>query len=509
MHLRLAVFLALAGVLSVDPSGLAATGPTLKRDAFDRDPDWEGFNNHVAPKKTHAVAQDFGYSSSNFAGKDKGEIGGTVWRSSTRASYSASVPQKTLHDKLTASGTFAITETSGSSGAFFGWFNAEQTGNGRRDTLGFRFSGQGSGARLTLQLVTDKNQACGTKVTPWVVDRSKPKGEGRKYRPTAIKNDGTRYHWTLAYDPNANGGNGEIQFTIRSDSSTPDAFETKTHTVALPVGYKEQGTVFNRLGLMNSERGGNAMSIYFDDLSYDGNSEDFARDPGWLGSGNHAQFEDRTQGGAHDFGFSAKTSHAGGSPGEIGGTIWRSGFYGYYADRVGLLTLTNRLEASGKVVLEAAPPDSGVYLGWFNSGEKENSPAQAGSFVGIKIGGPTRVGHYFAPAYATDKKTAQTQVKLGREREHEKRVSVERRDGPLLVPQRVFDWKLIYDPSADSGVGAIEARLGDQSVTLPLKRGDKNVGATFDRFGLFTSHIGGSYVKIFFDDLVYTTAAHQ
>src|SRR5205807_6498004 len=111
---------------------------------------------------------------------------------------------------------FAITATAGSSGAFCGWFNGEQTGIGRRGTLGFRFAGQGSGARLTLQLVTDKNQACGTKVTPWIVDRTKPKGEGRKFRPTSIKNDGTRYAWTLNYDPEANEGNGQIQFTIRS-----------------------------------------------------------------------------------------------------------------------------------------------------------------------------------------------------------------------------------------------------------------------------------------------------
>jgi hypothetical protein len=488
-------------------ASLALPDAAVKHESFDHDPGWEGFNNHVTPKRIPAVNQDFGYSPSHFAGEEKGEIGGCVWRSSTRASYAMNVPHKTLHEKLTTSGAFAITRTAGSSGAFFGWFNGEQTGSGRRDTLGFRFAGEGSGARLTLQLVTDKNQACGTKITPWIVDRTKARGEGRKYRPTAIKNDGTRYHWTLTYDPEANGGNGEIQFTIKGESSSPESFETKTHTIALPAGYKDQGTVFDRFGLMNSERAGNPMTIYFGDLNYNGKSQDLSQDPGWVAMGNHAQFEDHAQGGAHDFGFSAKSSHAGGSPGEIGGTIWRSGVYGYYADRVGLLTLTNRLEASGKVILEAAPPDSGVYLGWFNSSERENSPAQAGSFLGVKIGGPTRVGHYFAPAYAADKRAEREEVKLKRGREHVKRVSVERRNGPLVVPQRLFDWKLTYAPTGSGGAGMIEATLGDQSVTLPLKRGDKNIGATFDRFGIFTSHIGGSYVKIFFDDLAYTSGA--
>jgi len=46
--------------------------------------------------------------------------------------------------------------------------------------------------------------------------------------------------------------------------------------------------------------------------------------------------------------------------------------------------------------------------------------------------------------------------------------------------------------------------LGDESVTLLLKDGDKQKGARFDRFGLFTAHRGGSYLKIYFDDLRYT-----
>jgi hypothetical protein len=354
-----------------------------------------------------------------------------------------------------------------------------------------------------LQLVTDKNQACGTKVTPWIVDKSKPRGEGRKFRPTSIKNDGTRYVWTLDYDPDAADGNGQMRFTIHGDRSNLDEFEQKTHVVSLPKGYKEHGTTFDRFGMMNSERGGNPMTIYFDDVQHDGVAEDLAKDPGWIASGNDAKFEDRHQGGAHDFGYCAGSSHAGGLSGEVGGMMWRSGTYGYYADRVGALTLTNRLEARGKVVLEAAPPDSGMYLGWFNSAEKENSPAQAGNFLGIKIGGPTRVGHYFVPAYATAQK-GKPENRPGKE--HTKRIIIESREGPVLVPQKTFDWKLVYDPAANNGKGAIEATLGSQSVVLPLKANDKAASASFDRFGLFTAHIGGSYVRIYFDDLSYTTA---
>src|SRR5439155_25600407 len=123
--------------------------------------------------------------------------------------------------------------------------------------------------------------------------------------------------------------------------------------------------------------------------------------------GNRTTFDDRVQGGAHDYGFLPQSNNAGGKPGEIGGTMWRSGQYSYYADRVGPLSLNDRLEARGKVVLMRAPPDSGMYLGWFNSAERTNAPAQAGNFVGLKIGGPTRVGHYFAPSYAAARSAKQ------------------------------------------------------------------------------------------------------
>ena len=76
----------------------AAEGGTteLKTESFDRDPNWEGFNNRVTPRKIPTVTQDFGFRMSNFAGQEKGEIGGQVWRSSTRASYAARIPPKTL-----------------------------------------------------------------------------------------------------------------------------------------------------------------------------------------------------------------------------------------------------------------------------------------------------------------------------------------------------------------------------------------------------------------------------
>jgi hypothetical protein len=454
----------------------------LKTKHFDRDPGWEGFNNRVVPKRVPTVTQDFGYRATNFAGKAKGEIGGRVTRSTKPAYYADRIAVKTLNDRLSASGAFALTASSASSGVFFGWFNAGQPGGGGRpmNSLGLHFDGEKKGARLAVRLIGGTNRSCGTFVTPFIPGT---------FRPTPIKNDGTRYTWALTYDPEANGGNGRFQFTVKSNSARPGEFEGKVFAVDLPAGFKKEGATFDRFGLMNMMKSGNALTIHFDDLRYDGKAEDFAKDPGWVGSGNRATYPDREQAGAHDFGFSAGTNFAGGRAGEVGGSFWRSGPYGYYADRVGPLTLDDRLEAGGKVVLTVGAPDSDMYLGWFNSAAKGKPPADAGHFLGVHVGGPTRVGHYFRPALATAKGA---RGRVGK--------------GPVLVPGQVYEWALTYDPAAEAGKRAVRVTLGKESVTLPLKAGYRAQGATFDRFGVFTSDAGGQMVKIFFDDLKYTAA---
>src|SRR5262245_43922843 len=191
IRLIIAAVIGVSVVRADSPAPGPATG--LKSERFDKDPLWEGFQNRLEIKTLKAVRQDFGYRQSNVAGREKGEIGGTVFRDSTPASYADLIGPRTLHDRLSASGTFAIKAGDGASCGFCGFFNSGQSEAGRQNSLGMRFSGQGEGARLTLQLVTATNQACGTKITPWVVDKTKTKAQGRKFRPPSIKNDGTKY----------------------------------------------------------------------------------------------------------------------------------------------------------------------------------------------------------------------------------------------------------------------------------------------------------------------------
>jgi hypothetical protein len=389
---------------------------------------------------------------------------------------------KTREEKLSASGTLALSQTEGGSGAFFGWFNSKQSEGGGRpvSSLGFHFDGERGGGRLAVRLIGRTNEACGTFVTPFVPG---------KYRPTPIRNDGTRYAWTLDYDPDANAGLGQFRVTVRGNGTTHEEWEGKEFTVNLPPGLRQHGATFDRFGLMNATKPGGVMTIHFADLRKQGVAVDLNREPaGWVGVGNRATYEEPMVVGAHDFGYRAGSNFAGGkAAGELGGDLWRSGPYAYYADRVGPLDLQQKLEARGQVVLAVGAPDSDMYLGWFGSEAREQSPAAAGNFVGVHVGGPTRVGHYFAPVVVTGGGTKQHVEK-----------------GPVLVPGRVYEWSLVYDPAGAGGNGEVTVKLGEELVTLKLKKGVKGEGARLDRFGLFTSTIGGQLVRIYLDDLRYT-----
>jgi hypothetical protein len=469
-----------------------------RTQSFDSDPKWEQANNRITPKEPLKVTQDFGYSATNLVGKGPGEMGGLVSRANDPAYYAAKITPKTLDDKLTASGTFALTQTSGGSGIFFGFFRADQPGAGGRPTcsLGLDIDGEAHGGRLAVRLITARNQSCGTFVTPFLPG---------KFRPTPIRNDGTRYSWRLDYDPQAASGLGRFTFTFHGDAPKPGELETPdmpdayrhearirfpsttTFTVDLPKGFKEQGTTFDHFGLMNMMKSGGHLKIYFDDLHYLDQSEDFSKDPNWDGAGNRATYLTSEVPGAQDFGFS-NTQFAGGQrPGELGGRFWRTeGPVASYGDSVGPLTLSDKLAAHGKVAFVAGSPDSGIYLGWFNSKTVDQKDGLQ-DFVGVRIEGPTRVGHYFAPIVATDQG-----------------VLAKAAAAPVLVPdKRPRDWSIQYDPKANGGNGAIVVHLDNESATLDLKPRDHH-GAHLDRFGVFTPRVGGSQVKIFFDDLTYT-----
>jgi hypothetical protein len=80
---------------------LGEDAAVLKTERFDRDPGWEGRNNRTLPANVETVTQDFGYSAkTNHAGKEAGEMGGSVTRTTKPAWYADRIAPKTLKDRV-------------------------------------------------------------------------------------------------------------------------------------------------------------------------------------------------------------------------------------------------------------------------------------------------------------------------------------------------------------------------------------------------------------------------
>jgi hypothetical protein len=124
-------------------------------------------------------------------------------------------------------------------------------------------------------------------------------------------------------------------------------------------------------------------------------------------------------------------------------------------------------------------------------GRRGAAPNKAGSFLGVKVGGPTRVGHYFLPTFTVNEQVRGLPDK-----------------GPVMEPGKAYEWSLVYNPAGNDGKGAITATLGNESVTHNLKRGHraKAKEALLDHFGMFSIGPGGQIVKLYLDDLQYTAS---
>lgn len=443
----------------------------LVSEDFSRDPGWQGSRNAPDPSVGVTKVQDFGFSMTRHAGGQPGEIGGTVWRSLTPASYAKPIPRRTLNDRLSAGGRFSVTRAEGGSGVLIGWFNSGSRGWRTPNSLVFRIDGEGGKFRVFFEYGTQTWKTGGGQTF---------EGPYQTTRTPMLPADDTPHRWSLDYDPAGAGGRGEIAFTL----------DGQTYKAVLEPGHKAEGAVFDRFGIMNVQISGDCLTVWLDDLTINGVKADFASDPQWEGKGHRITFKDHALRPHHDFGYRT-TAHAGGKPGEIGGVVWRiestrpqDAFV--YGTPVGPLSLNDELKACGKLCLCAASADSAILLGWFNSLTHIGAPPA--NFVGILIEGPSRIGHYVRPVYGTseDQKAIQD-------------------TGPIIRPDgKPHSWTVHYSPQGNQGRGRISATLDGQPVVLDLPEGARKGNAAFDRFGFLSWHRGGHFVEMYFDDVSYT-----
>jgi len=356
-----------------------------------------------------------------------------------------------------------------------GWFNETSRGWRTPNSIAIRIDGNGGRYWVFFEYGTQN----------WLTGGAGTfEGEYQTTKTKPFAADGTPHDWSLTYDPAGANGQGEVVLVL----------DGKSHSVALAPGHKDDGATFNRFGFWNVHVSGSGMEVYLDDLVIDGAREDFSAEPDWIGVGNKAEFGERCVRPLHDFGYS-NTRHAGGGAGEVGGLIWRDEAPAYYAAKAANLSLTNALYAAGKLAFMAAGSDSAVYLGWFNAASKtnKNTPHHIDpqrNLLAVLIEGPSQVGHYFRPVYATASGNG-----------------VLKESGPLIKPDgRVHDWSMRYQPNATGGGGEIIVTLDGDVQRLEVSREHQDIGATFDRFGFFNLQRGGHFVELYVDNLTFTAA---
>jgi hypothetical protein len=459
----------LCAALGLVPVALGA--PTLVFEDFSADPRWESHRSRLLPAPLPITRQDFGRQRTGDDASAHAEIGGWIQRSLTPASFARVISTRTLNDRLSASGTFAVSRDDSSSGVLFGWFHETSRGWRTPNSLVFRLDGNGGKYWVFFEYGTRHWLTGGAGCF-----------EGDRYQTTSTKPfpaDGTSHTWSLEYDPDGANGRGLIHF----------ALDGKPYQLALAPGHKADGAEFNRFGILNVQTTGGGMIAAFRDLKLGGVSLDMTTDAGWEGRGNRVEFADRRMRPFHDFGW-APTNRTGLAPGEIGGIVWRDESPAHYARPVGPLTLEHELQASGTLAFHGAGSDSAVYLGWFNSRSKTNKfvsdhLAPQTNFIAVLIEGPSRIGHYFRPAYSD----ARGQVVI-------------QGDGPIIRPDgRPHRWSVRYTPESNE----IVAELDGARSTLRLRPEHRQHGASFDRFGIFNLQVGGHFVDLTLDDLRFTT----
>ncbi len=475
-------------------SGLAsAEAPlVLKKASFDTDAGWSGYQNRLIATFPPRLLQDFGYRTSNLAGKAPGEMGGYIQSSVRPAYYAKLIEPLSMNTPLSFSGSFVLMEGRSIMSyhtlceTFIGFFNSAEQGWRPKNFMGLRFMGSNEpdGVMIEVTYTTRRRSAGGPLLEK---GGSLPKTglikELDASRMLRISPDCKRHEWTFVYNPKGQDGLGEIAFTL----------DGVRWVIGVRESHLEVGAEYNRFGIFNQQLPGRAMVIYFDDLRINEKIEDFSTDPGWEGVGNHEYFDDPVLYGTNDFGFSP-TSYAGGKTGEIGGRLWRVDkgephLKGWYGTDTGELTLNDRLEAHGKIAFRKFSIDAGMHIGFFNSAEQGWQPR---NFVGVNIDSYTRVGLLFMPMYGT----SQGAWNIGNAE-----------SSPWFVDDgNPLEWSIIYDPEGAEGQGAVTASLGKQSFTLPLKSGEKEQGAVMNRFGIFNMQDNnGKYCEVYLDDIEFSS----
>jgi hypothetical protein len=466
---------------------ILSSDAAVRVEDFDREPPaWEGVNNRNKFFDSRKVEQNFGYSpTTSRAGGQAGEIGGRINPAGEPAYFGYRLPTPlNLDTPMTAEGRMFV--PGGSGHCLLGFFNANTLNEWRTpNTLVARVNNRGETFHCHLEYCTSRWRASAGIIGEIV--------QGERISPADLP-CGKSYRWKMIYDPNGAGGKGLLTFSL-DDKTARCEIE--------PQSRRDEGITVTHFGLLPVLKTWDGPGeIWLDDMTINGVAFDFSEDPEWDASNNRRTYVTADTRPKFDFGWS-QTRHAGGKmAGELGGLIFRGDCreparMACFGDRLETLTLKTKLEARGKVSVLRAISDSTASIGFYHSKHSmQSNPSQKQSipmdYVGINIEGPSGEGFFFYPVYRTHSDEG---IALG---------SNGGRSPRIFPDRKVHDWFLRYDPQGANGNGQITVGLDDEKCTLDLAAGHKDIGATFDRFGICTPWIDGNSVTVYFDDLTYT-----
>jgi hypothetical protein len=261
------------GILNVvksvdDPGSVWLDNLTIEGEShpFNADPGGDQRNNRSTYVSTGVRPRfDFGYSpTTNYAGgQNGGEIGGQTFRGDSREEFGGSRmayyggplnETLSLNQPLHAEGKVAFRRGVSDSTTLIGFFHSDdsmKSSNAQNSATPENFVGA----------AIEGPSSEGFYLYPtYGLDQEGVRPNGGRGTPTppAIYPNGDSHRWTLDYDPNANGGNGQIVVTL----------DGKAVALNLDAGHKQIGAHFNRFGIITTHIDGNGQTVYFDDLTY-------------------------------------------------------------------------------------------------------------------------------------------------------------------------------------------------------------------------------------------------
>ena len=239
-----------------------------RAEHFDKEPPWHAHNNRASSPEPRRIRQDFGYSNTAHAGGPPGEIGGYITGAAEPAYYAKKIPEQTLNDVLTASGRLVCAR--GGFHALVGFFNVDTLNEWRTpNSIAIRLNGRGDYFYAYVEYATSRWRAGGDSPGGFSTVRDEASGRSRL---KGFASGTNVHHWSLRYDATGHGGTGSITVTI----------DHETSICHLDAGHRADGATFSRFGLINVMKSADDQGqLWLDDVSVNGQTEAFDRDPHW------------------------------------------------------------------------------------------------------------------------------------------------------------------------------------------------------------------------------------